>query len=175
MMALDDTLDLTEDFVKAVVIREVREDPRLGRVVARIELLSPSNKPGHVGYEAYRKARNDALYSRVPLIELDYLHESPPTAMNYPIYPHQPRSHPYSVLISDPRPSVSQGRFLAHGLDVDASFPAIQIPLLGDEMLEFDFGEVYHYTYRRAKWGTMVDCPTAASVHELQRGRSGAH
>lgn len=71
-----ETVDLTEDVVKAVMIREVRQDARLGRVVTRIELLSPSNKPGHVGYEAYRKARNDALYSRAPLIELDYLHES---------------------------------------------------------------------------------------------------
>lgn len=77
--------------------------------------------------------------------------------MNYPIYPHQPGSHPYNILVSDPRSSVSQGRFLAHGFDADAPFPVIQIPLLGDETLEFEFGEVYHYTYRRAKWGTMVD------------------
>jgi hypothetical protein len=156
-IALDDTLDLSEDFVTAVVIRDIREDDRLGKIVARIELLSPSNKPDHASYEFYRKARNDALYSRIPLIELDYLHESPPTPMRYPIYPKQPGSHPYNIFVSDPRPSVSEGRFVPYGFDVDDSFPMVVIPLSGDETLKFDFGAVYQYTYKRGRWGMWLN------------------
>jgi hypothetical protein len=56
-----------------VVIRDVADDPLYGPIVARIELLSPSNKPGGSGYSAYTKGRNEALYTQIPLIEIDYL------------------------------------------------------------------------------------------------------
>jgi hypothetical protein len=156
-MSLEDTLDISEDFVKAITIRDTRLDRRLGRVVTRIELLSPSNKRGHVGYEPYRKGRLDALFSGTPLIELDYLHESLPPVLNYPVYPEQPNSYAYNVFISDPRPSVRKGDVLAHGFDVDAAFPLVTIPLADSESLEFDFGAVYHYTFQRGRWGQMVN------------------
>jgi hypothetical protein len=108
-LALDDTLDLTEDFVKAVVIRQVSESDHIGIVVTRIELLSPTNKPGHAGYNAYRRNRNMALYSHVPLL-------------NYPVYPNDPKSRPYNILVSDPRPSVKEGRLRAYGFRVDQPF-----------------------------------------------------
>jgi hypothetical protein len=154
---LDDTLDLSEDFVKAVLIREVQIDERLGQVITRIELLLPSNKPGGAGYEAYRKGRNDALYSHIPLVELDYLHESPPPVMKYPIYPYHTGSHPYNIFVSDPRPSVHAGRLTAYGFDVDAPFPEVILPLAGSETLPFDFGTVYQHTYLRGRRGQSVD------------------
>jgi hypothetical protein len=148
-LLLDETLDLSEDFLTAIVIRDARQ----GDAVARIELLSPSNKPGHVGYEHYRQNRNHALYSKIPLIELDYLHESPPTVMKYPVYPGQNGSHAYNIFVSDPRPSVKQGHFKPYFFDVDESFPLVDIPLLGEEKLTFDFDAVYQQTYRTGRWG----------------------
>lgn len=165
-LALDDTLDLTEDFIKAVVIRQVSENDRIGVVVTRIELLSPTNKPGHAGYDAYRRNRNTALYSHVPLVEIDYLHELPPPVLNYPIYPHDQNSYPYNILVSDPRPSVKEGRLRAYGFHVDQPFPLIKIPLAGDETLDFDFGAVYQHTFTRGRWGYNLDYTAPPSRFE---------
>ena len=154
-LAIDETLDLTEDFLRGVVICEVSPDDRCGRVVTLIELLSPTNKPGHAGYDAYRRNRNTALYRHVPLVEVDYLHELPPPVLNYPIYPSDPKSRPYNILVSDPRPSVKEGQ--AYGFHVDQSFPLVKIPLAGDETLDFDFGAVYQHTFTRGRWGYNLD------------------
>ena len=154
---LDGTLDLTEDFVKAIVIRQVNEGVRSGVVVTRIELLSPSNKPGHTGYDAYRRNRNEALYSHIPLIEIDYLHETPPPMLNYPVYPDDDGSHPYHIFVNDPRPAVNIGHLWAYGFNVDQPFPIVEIPLAGQETLSFDLGEVYQHTFGRGRWGQMVD------------------
>lgn len=155
--ALEETLDLTENFVGSVIIREVDADEIFGQVVVRIELLSPSNKREQVGYESYRRGKNNALFSGTPLIEIDYLHESLPTVMTYPEYPRQRDSHPYNIFVSEPRPSVDKGYVLAYGFGVDAPFPKVPIPLANDESLEFDFGAVYQYTFKRGRWGKMAN------------------
>jgi hypothetical protein len=149
-LALKETLDINEHYIKATVIREVEEHNVLSRIAARLELLSPSNKPGYSGYDGYRKGRNEALFSSVPLIELDYLHE---TLLPY----NAPRSQAYDILVSDPRPSVEAGSAESYPFDVDAPFPIIDIPLLGDDVLTFDFGAVYQFTFERGKWGTFID------------------
>jgi hypothetical protein len=148
--ALEQALDVEEHYVKAVVIRQVDEHTLLGNVVARLELLSPSNKPGHSGYEAYRHGRNEALYSFIPLIELDYLHE---TLLPY----NATRPQAYAIIISDPRPSVAVGRAKFFGFDVDTPFPPVDIPLAGSDTLPFDFGAVYQYTFERGRWGMYAD------------------
>lgn len=148
---LAQTLYFAEAFeISAVVIRDVSNDPIYGRVVARIELLSPSNKPGGSGYAAYSKGRNEALYSHVPLIEIDYLHETA-LPMNYR------RMQAYYVVVSDPRPDVDSGKAKLYGFDVDAPFPVVDIPLAGSETLTFDFGAVYHHTFERGRRGMLVD------------------
>ena len=154
---LDDTLDINEDFIKGVVIRQLTDQDRTGKIVTRIELLSPSNKPGRAGYDAYRLNRNTALYSHTPLIELDYLHEQPPPMLNYPVYPRAEKSFPYNIFINDPRPSVREGRLRAYGFVVDQAFPPITIPLADEETIEFDFGAVYQQTFTRGRWGQQID------------------
>lgn len=148
--ALEETLDISEHFVKAAIIREIDEHDTFGQVVARIELLSPSNKPGHSGYDAYRKGRNEALYSFVPLIELDYLHE---TSLPF----NEPRTQAFCIIVSDPRPSVNRGRAQLYNFDVDTPFPAVQIPLAGNDRLTFDFGAAYQHTHETARWGRLID------------------
>ncbi len=151
---LDETLPEDDEFtISAVVIRELVEDEDLGKVVARLELLSPSNKLGDDGYEAYRKGRSEALYSLVPLIELDYLHESP-LPFRYP------RTQAYYITISDPRPSVDQGHVTIHPFDVDEPIPIVNIPLAGSDEFTFDFGKVYQHTFERGRWGMYCDYST---------------
>jgi hypothetical protein len=157
IITLEETLDVTEDFVTAVVIRQVTTDDRFGTVVTRIELLSPSNMPGHTAYESYRINRSEALYSETPLIEIDYLHELPPPLLKVPIYPSQPDSYPYNIYISDPRPSVPEGHLIHYRFSVDEPFKIVTIPLAGEETLDFDFGAVYHHTFARGRWGVYLD------------------
>jgi hypothetical protein len=154
---LDDTLDISEDFVKGVVILQLTDQDRTGTIVTRIELLSPSNKPGRAGYDAYRITRNTTLYSHVPLIEVDYLHEQPPPLLNYPVYPRSEKSYAYNIFVSDPRPTVREGRLRAYGFAVDQPFPPVTIPLAGDDTLEFDFSAAYRHTFLVGKWGENID------------------
>lgn len=85
----------------AVVIRALEADATLGRVVARIEVLSPSNKPGGSDYSAYENKRIETLESGIPLIEIDYLHETPPVIHGIPVYPEAPGAYPYLIAVSD--------------------------------------------------------------------------
>ena len=150
-ISLSETLYMAEEFqMSAIVIRDVSDDPEYGHIVTRIELLSPSNKPGDSGYEAYNKGRNEALYSHIPLIEIDYLHETA-LPLNYR------RARAYYVVISDPRPDIASGKAKLHGFGVDVPFPVVKIPLAGSETLSFDFGTVYQQTFERGRWGRMID------------------
>ncbi|MBC7812718.1 MAG: DUF4058 family protein [Burkholderiales bacterium] len=155
--ALENTLDPEEEFVRAVVIHTVEEHGILGQAVARIELISPSNKPGRTGYPAYQKARIDALYSGTPLIEVDYIHELPATVPTYPLYPKAANSQPYTIFINDPRPTVMEGKVRGYGFAVDSLLPTLALPLAGEESLDFDFNAVYQYTYQSGRWGFYVD------------------
>ncbi len=138
-----------ENFLAAVIIREVVEGDLIGRPVVRIELLSPTNKPPGKGYEIYRDKRNAALSSKMPLIEIDFLHQSPPVMINLPSYAdHEPNAYPYSITVSDPRPSVQTGLAHHYLFSVDTALPLIDIPLDHGEVLkQFDFGAVYNTVF----------------------------
>jgi len=165
---LAQTLHFAEAFeISAVVIRDVSNDPVYGRVVARIELLSPSNKPGGSGYSAYSKGRNEALYSHIPLIEIDYLHETP-LPLNYR------RTQAYYIVVSDPRPDVDSGKAKFYGFDVDMPFPVVEIPLAGSETLAFDFGAVYQHTFERGRRGMLVDYTVLPARFETYSGEDQA-
>ncbi len=150
-VALEETLQFAEEFtMSAVVIREVNINQHLGGIVTRLELLSPSNKPGEEGHEAYQKGRNQALFSHIPLIEIDYLHETP-LPLRYR------RERAYYIVINDPRPDVASGKAKLHGFGVNVPFPIVKIPLAGSESLTFDFGAVYHHTFECGRRGMLVD------------------
>lgn len=156
-ITLEETIDLTEDFVPAVVIREVPQGNQLGKVVTRIELLSPSNLPGHTGYATYRLGRADTLHAGVPLVEIDYVHELRPPLLKVPTYPYHPEAKAYNIYVSDPRPSVSEGRLIHYSFSVDEPVEIVTIPLADEEVLDFDFGAVYHHTFVMRRWGVYID------------------
>jgi hypothetical protein len=88
----------------------------------RIELLSPSNKQGE-GYIQYREKRYAALKSVVALVELDFLHESPPVVKGLPLYPTEPESYAYNITVSDPTPSFEVGTASTYAFGVDTPIP----------------------------------------------------
>jgi hypothetical protein len=140
-----------------VVIRTVDEDAKLGRVVTRIELLSPSNKPGGSDASAYEDKRIETLEDRIPLIEIDYLHETPPVIHNVPDYPNDPGAYPYMMIVSDPRPTWDIGKVAVYGFGVDQVLPTIPIPLLDDEKIAFNFNAVYQHTFIARRFHNLID------------------
>ncbi len=137
----------------AVVIRETSSDPRLGTVVTRIELLSPANKPGGGSAENYRLKRIEAIRSGIPLIEIDYLHESPPPIRDLPVYPTDADAYPYYVAVTDPR----QHTVRAYGFRVDQPATSFPVPLAGDEQIVFDLNAAYQETFTNGRWSAILD------------------
>ncbi|MCA9909828.1 MAG: DUF4058 family protein, partial [Anaerolineae bacterium] len=139
--------DLEDDLVGIVVYRQ--EMGRLpGKPVARIELLSPTNKPPSQDYRQYQSKRQLTLESGVSLVEIDYLHQTPPANPLLPDYSqHEPTAYPYNVSIDIPQPSPSQGDIEHYGLRILDTLPTIRIPLLGEDIAVLDLQTAYTRTF----------------------------
>ncbi len=145
-LPLVDTFPETLD-LNAIEIYEIRPGSALHKPVARIELLSPSNKPTRSGYMKYLDNRLEALRSGLRLVEIDYLHTLPAISPNMPQYPTDADSYPYSVLVSDPRPTFEQGHTSLYGWQADEPAPIIAIPLSGTDTGLLDLGQAYKRTF----------------------------
>jgi len=137
-------------------IYDVREGQ--GEPVVWIELLSPSNKTGSDAKD-YLEKRQKILESEIVFVEIDYLHETPPTIpkpAKFRSRYEKPRNippHPYYIFIADPRPSYREGVIRVNGFDVDQQLPTLQIALNGDDVLTLDFGKPYNHTLEAAFYG----------------------
>jgi hypothetical protein len=158
-------LDDPEEVYSAVAIYPVTDGERdRGEPVAWIELLSPTNKPGGSAAEDYRAKRQWLLQSGLVVVEIDYLHESPPTIRDIPVYyapgradVPQPGAHAYHITVIDPHPALMQGRSRTTFMDVDDPLPRVTIPLAGADVLAFDFGAPYQRTLTELTYGRLVD------------------
>ncbi len=137
---------IDEDYYLAVLILE-DDDSMFGRPITRIELLSPSNKIGK-GYAQYHQKRLATLQAGICLIEIDYLHETPPTLKHIPNYADkQAGAFPYHVSISQPLPTFEHGTSATYGFFVNDPIPAIPIPLGENPHLSLDLDAVYQKTF----------------------------
>jgi len=127
--------DLTE--LHAAVIYKIEDDEIFGRPVARLELLSPSNKlPSRAGTAQYEQSRLVALMSGLPLVEVDYLHRQPSVNATMPLYPDDADAKAYSITLHVPRtaihntmPNIEDAMSTILAFNVDERIPSIQIPL----------------------------------------------
>lgn len=142
---------------RAVVIYELLSQAKLGRVIARIELLSPSNKPNGTHYRAYRAKREFALETGIPLIEIDYLHESPTFFRQLPAYPREKLAYPFHVLISDPRPAWGSGEIQAFSWRLNNPVAPFPLPLDKDERTNVDLNTIYQHTLNAGPWLDLID------------------
>lgn len=152
--------DVLEEITRpppAAIIRELLPQGKLGRIVSRIELLSPSNKPHGSGYDAYVIKRAEAIREGVPLVEIDYLHETSPIVTRLPRYPRQPNAYPYWIIITDPRPDWDEGKVQGYGFHIGEPIKTIPIPLAGNDVLLFDLNVVYQRTFEARRWGSLMD------------------
>lgn len=148
-----DEPQLSETPYRAVQILEY--DPttmRRGQPVAWVELLSPSNKGKGEDANAYRAKRMDILVQGLVFVELDYLHQTPPSFHTLGSYPGQD-GYPYRIIIIDPRPVLEDGPVQLAAFAVDEPIPMLQIPLNRGEFLSFDFSLPYRQTYEAALFG----------------------
>ncbi len=138
----------------ALAVSTLAEDPRLSETVAWVELLSPSNKGDTRDAYAYLAKRHIALEHGIVFVELDYLHETPPTFERLPDYTRgDPDAHPYRISVIDPRPDYQDGTAWLHTWDVDMPLPVVKIPLNGHDVLTFDFDAAYQRTFEGALYG----------------------
>ncbi len=152
---------LSEKPFRAIAVYEINQHDK---PVAWLELLSPSNKGDSRDAELYRKKRLKIIGNGIVLIELDYLHETPPTFEGLPDYDVRqgandtPDSHPYRIVIIDPRPDVETGQAFLAAFDIDQPIPPMTIPLNAGDVFPFDFGVPYTKTYEEMLYGVeLVD------------------
>lgn len=159
--AYDVVLDLPELLVseeepaeyRAIAIYEARSNRNRGEPVAWIEILSPANKPGGRHDVEYLEKRDKLFDSALVFVEIDFLHESPPTFRTIPTYyaPKQkpifdPNAHPYRIIVIDPRPIFTQGKAHLYHFDVEMLIPEITIPLSGEDQVVVDLQSPYNRT-----------------------------
>lgn len=146
-LSLPETVEYDES-ITSLVIYQIEKASLLGTPITRIELLSPANKPGGSHYGQYFVKRGDTLKSGLRLVEIDYLHQTPPIISALPSYPRKEAgAYPYVILVSDPRPTFEQGLVDDYSFGVDTQIPIIDVPLAGTETLRVDFGAVYNHTF----------------------------
>lgn len=142
----------------AIGIYEYPATPHSGEPVAWLELLSPSNKGYSADAYVYRAKRNTLLESGLVFVELDFLHETPPTFWRLADYTaHEANSHPYRIIVLDPRPDVKTGPAQVYEFDVDTPIPSATLPLNYGNRLDFDFNAVYHKHFEEALLGYGCD------------------
>jgi hypothetical protein len=141
-----------EEYLAGIVIYRLDEGKLPGVPVTRIELLSPGNKPLGNHYWHYLSKRQETLKSGLRLVEIDYLHETRPVIQRIPSYrDRQSGAHPYTIIVSDPRPNPEEGPTQVYGFGVDDPLPIIAIPLADADYVTLDFGAVYHQTFASLK------------------------
>lgn len=148
-LSAEESIELDrESYMTAIVIRELTEQGKIGKPVTWIELLSPTNKPPNSGYWHYRDKRIAAIQNGIALVEIDYLHETQSPVPRLPSYPYDDdRTFPYTIVVTNPRPSLREGKLEIYGFRVDEPIPTIAIPLLGEEMIALDINTVYNRTF----------------------------
>ncbi len=140
----------TESDLTGILIYRATVGHELGDPVTRIELLSPSNKPGRSGYKAYMTGRWRTLQAGINLVEIDYLHELPPLTPAIAQYPQAVGSTAYHVLISEPYPTFAEGYTRVYGWPVDAPLPRIPLPLRTEQQAAegaLDLATAYQRTF----------------------------
>lgn len=150
---METELDIEHPYY-AIAIYERTSQVDSGEAVAWIELLSPTNKGDNRDAFTYFAKRQLALEGGKVFVELDYLHESPPTFERLPDYSiHKPEAYPYRITILDPRPDHHDTRAYLREFCVDEPIPVMAIPLNDGDYIEFDFGEAYRKTYEEMLYG----------------------
>ena len=181
---------LDEPTVVVVPEMEVREpyieilDRESGmRVVAIIELLSPSNKYAGAGREAYQAKQRETLSSETHLIEIDLLRYGP-HALAVPEARARGR-FAYDYLICVNRSGQTRNRYETYARTVRDCLPTIGMPLAGEDPdVPLDIQAAFEQAYEAGGYRERIDyrspCEPPLAPEDqvwadelVQNGRSG--
>jgi hypothetical protein len=155
-LPLPETID-DEDKLSSITVFQANLRSTRGQPVTRIELLSPSNKPGQSHHEQYATKRLAVLKAGLRLVEIDYLDMYPPIRTALPSYrAHEPGAQPYNILVSDPRPNFEDGITSVYPIGILDPIPRIAVPLDGSDNIEVDFGTVYNDLFSSSRLFQMI-------------------
>jgi hypothetical protein len=147
--------DPSEDYYAALVIkRHSDKEP-----VVWIELLSPTNKQPNAGYQQYVEKRDKVLHSGLGFIEIDFLHQQPPTwKPRIADYSRgQTGAFPYHIIVIPPHQELETASAQFYGFHVNEPLPTATIYLLGTDTLDFDFDAPYQRLLEEAMPDDDVD------------------
>jgi Protein of unknown function (DUF4058) len=120
------------------------------KLVAVIEVLSPTNKKTADGRREYLKKRDDLIKSRVSLVEIDLLRGGAPMPIKSP-----PPQTDYRILICRAGRAKSADLYV---FSCRSPIPPITIPLLpGDAEPTLDLNKVLHALIERARYDLVID------------------
>jgi hypothetical protein len=149
---------------RSVVISDAESG---GRIVAVIEVLSPTNKRRVKGNEQYRRKQNDYVDGGVHLLELDLLLDGEPTTLAAQRgYDDKHRSAFHASLhVSESRRPLER-----YPIAIDKPLPTFRLPLKpGDPSVLVKLQEAFETTYARGYYGVDVDYSDADKVlHSFQ-------
>jgi hypothetical protein len=155
-VALADFLDEDENDEHpyfAVTIRRLEGEHE---PVAWVELLSPSNNGSSADAYDYRIKRRRLVQTGLAFVELDFLHERPPTFRRLRDYARgEPGAYPYRIVVLEP--NINDGYSYVFEFDADARIPTAPIPLAGDDVLHFDFDAAYQKMFVDSLFGYDMD------------------
>jgi Protein of unknown function (DUF4058) len=135
-----------EDLLTGLVVYQA--DEQGGKPITRIELLSPANKPSGAHHEQYLVKRKQTLQSGLRMVEIDYLHLSPPITDAIPSYADgDAQAYPYLILVSDPRPTLMQGITQVYEIGIVDALPTVMIPLAEKDVAPLDLQKAYTQTF----------------------------
>lgn len=168
---------IPEEIHYRTVLIYQKRDTEPDQLITRIELLSPANKPPAGSYyQRYDAKREEPLAAGINLVEIDYLHETPPVTALQPLIPlyavrpptrRDPQTTAYYVAVTRPlgiAPEPEQrGLLLSSEVDiyrfgVETPLPTVAVPLAaGDAAIALDLKAAYKTTYEGQKrWSRSV-------------------
>jgi hypothetical protein len=158
------TLPIVDSFddeadISGLVIYRVAGAAQRGVPVTRIEVLSRANKPGTSYHDEYLSLRRQSLFSGLRLVEIDLLHETRPLLAKMPSYiDGDTDAYSYHILVSDPRPTPTEGETSIYGFRVGEAIPQVVVPLDGDDAIAVHFGQIYNEALEgRRGFDEMID------------------
>jgi hypothetical protein len=146
-----------DDYLPSAVIYEVQDGKIPGKLVTRLEVLSPANKPFNDGYRQYLTKRVETLRSGIRLVEIDYVHEHLSPIAYLPRYRDQEaNATPYMITVSDPTPVEGSPKLDVYAFGIEDTVPKAVVPLLGSDHILVDFNAVYQMTFSSLRLFSML-------------------
>jgi hypothetical protein len=163
-----------EQYQKAVVLYKRTDDDDIA--ITRIEVLSPANIGSRVESAAYDRKRDETLTAGINLIEVHYLHRSPPPTglkgyvPNYAVSKYQERSPEataYYVSVTEPlgleESDDVPGKYRVplnirvYPFGVEDPLPTVSVPLAeGDDPVLLNMQVIYDSHFFEQRWGIGV-------------------